>query len=379
MVAGDGTVRVMDFGLASDDGERRWRRRRSKPAEPRARRLLAHDGRRPDPNRLADRDAGVHGARAVPRRPADARTDQFSFCVSLYEALYGERPFAADSLAALVEAVTPGGCARCRSVRASRPGCARSFCAGSRSNARTASRRWTTCSRRSPAIRNASAGACSSAPVSPRCCSRAARSASALLQSPGAAVCRNPVGRLAAVWELADADPKAPHPRRDAVRAAFLATGARRAADVWARTAAKIDDYARHWAEMYGETCEATHVRGEQSTEVLDLRMDCLDRDRDSLRALTDVLAAADIDMVSRAIDAAAALPDIARCADVAALRVVVPAPRDPLLRQQVDRLRQRIAEARALGDTGRWEQGIAKARPLLDEAAKLGYKPSGR
>ena len=42
---------------------------------------------------------------------ADARTDQFSFCVSLYEALYGERPFAADSLAGLIEAVTPGGCA----------------------------------------------------------------------------------------------------------------------------------------------------------------------------------------------------------------------------------------------------------------------------
>ena len=197
-----------------------------------------------------------------------------------------------------------------------------------------------------------------------------------LLQSPGAAVCRNPVDRLTAVWELADADPKAPHPRRDAVRAAFLATGVRRAADVWERTAAKLDGYARRWAAMYGETCEATHVRGEQSTEVLDLRMDCLNRNRDSLRALTDVLAAADVDMVSKAIDAAAALPDVARCADVAALRVVVPAPRDPLLRQQVDRLRQRTAEARALGDAGRWQQAIAKAQPLLDEAAKLGYEP---
>jgi serine/threonine protein kinase/formylglycine-generating enzyme required for sulfatase activity len=38
----------------------------------------------------------------------DERTDQFSFCVSLYEALYGERPFDGDTLLTLSVSVTGG-------------------------------------------------------------------------------------------------------------------------------------------------------------------------------------------------------------------------------------------------------------------------------
>ena len=60
-------------------------------------------------HRRAGRHAGLHGARAAaPASAVDARADQFSFCVALYEALYGERPFDAESVEDLSDAVIRG-------------------------------------------------------------------------------------------------------------------------------------------------------------------------------------------------------------------------------------------------------------------------------
>ena len=41
-------------------------------------------------------------------KPVDARTDQFAFCVALFEALYGERPFAGTNVIALADSVITG-------------------------------------------------------------------------------------------------------------------------------------------------------------------------------------------------------------------------------------------------------------------------------
>jgi serine/threonine protein kinase len=106
MVATDGAVRVTDFGLASDVA----RGDHPSPAAPdRDRTDFAHTAAI-----SLTRTGALVGTPAymAPEQfraePADARTDQYSFCVSLYEALYGERPFAADTLEHLIEAVSAG-------------------------------------------------------------------------------------------------------------------------------------------------------------------------------------------------------------------------------------------------------------------------------
>ena len=136
------------------------------------------------------------------------------------------------------------------------------------------------------------------------------------------------------------------------------------------------DDYGRRWTAMYTDTCEATHVRGDQSAEVLDLRMTCLEGPRGSLKALTEVFSRTDAAVLVEAVNAAQALPPLERCADVAALRTLIPPPADAQTRARVAALRADLAEVKALTDTGQWPAAKRKAAPLVEATRAVGYEP---
>ena len=103
IVGDDGRVRVLDFGLAhffgldGDAGELKA----LPPAGEVTDVLLTQTGAvlGTPAYMAAEQFAGGRG---------DAKTDQFSFCTALYEALHGQRPFAGDRLDALASAVLEG-------------------------------------------------------------------------------------------------------------------------------------------------------------------------------------------------------------------------------------------------------------------------------
>ena len=279
----------------------------------------------------------------------DARTDQFSFCVALYEALYGERPFAGNTLVELMASVLKG---TVRTVPATTkvPSWVRKILL--RGLCPKPDERWPSMTALLVELEKNRSG-------SPR--RRFAAGASA---------------KLAGIWEAPVRGRAVETQAKAEMREAFLATGKRYAAAAFDNVSRILDHYAKSWSDMYTDACEATHVRGEQSAEVLDLRMASLQEGLDSLKALAQVFRLANAEVVENAVSAANALGSVERCADVKLLRAVVKPPEDPETRATVDRLRTQLAEVRVLCQVGRLSDGLKLVIPLAKEVRRTGYGP---
>ncbi|MGC4119810.1 MAG: tetratricopeptide repeat protein [Myxococcales bacterium] len=127
---------------------------------------------------------------------------------------------------------------------------------------------------------------------------------------------------------------------------------------------------------MHAEACEATRVRGEQSEELLDLRMDCLRSRLQELKATADVLAKADRAVVERAVPLAQGLAELDECANTALLRMVLRPVRDPETRKRLHGLGELFAQARALGRAGHAKDGLPVAEAALAEVQMTGWRP---
>ncbi|HEY4186974.1 MAG TPA: serine/threonine-protein kinase [Polyangia bacterium] len=305
---------------------------------------------------------------------ADARSDQFSFCVALYEALYGERPFAGKSLNDLTRNVLAGR-VRDAPTTSNIPSWLRKVLLRGLRVARD---------ERHPSM-EALLTALARDPPRTRRRWMAASSVAGLIVALTVGLiqasqdqkmkCRGAETKFAGVWEL----PRPGTPlsaRKEAIRRAFMATGKRYAAESFSLTMNALDRYVSSWNDMHRDACEATHVRGEQSGDVLDLRMSCLQDRFNEVRALTTVFSDANGDVVGKAAEAVQSLRPLEQCADVATLKSVLRPPDDPDVRRAVADVRMQLADVKALGDAGKLKQARAQVSSVVEASRKTQYDP---
>ncbi|WNG50316.1 tetratricopeptide repeat protein [Archangium minus] len=353
LVGHNGEVRVTDFGLASSPGQ---------PAAP-----LLHP--RPEPARdnaalPLTRTGALLGTPAymapeqLQGHGASARSDQFSFCVALHEALYGERPYQGHSLEELVRAMLEG--------RVQPPGHESKVPFWVRRAVRRGLRARP--EERFPSMEELLAA------LSPRALRlRTWVAVSAAASLVGLAVgyevahrrevrCAQEAEKLATVW-----GPE----QRERVRTAFLATGRPYAASIWENVSAALDAHAARWRELRTETCMASSST--PTTTGLQTAA-CLDTQLWQFAAITEVLQKADAQTVQNAPQMMASLEGLTGCHSTPAL-VTRPQPPDDL-RPRVDAVRRRLAEARARMDAGSHAQGLEVTSALVPEAQSIGYRP---
>ena len=207
-------------------------------------------------------------------KAVDARSDQFAFCVALYEALYAERPFAGETVIALADSVTNErivGPPKGTSV----PGWIRGHVVrGLRCDA----------NQRHRSIDDLLAALTNDPAKRTRKWLLAGTTLVATFTIAGVTqrlssdhrpkMCTGGGDHLVGIWEANGAASA----RKEAIHSAFARTGKSYAEQAYTGAARLFDQYVGRWTGMYTEACQATHLRGEQSEEVLDLRMACLQR-----------------------------------------------------------------------------------------------------
>ncbi|MCY1061805.1 serine/threonine-protein kinase [Nannocystis sp. SCPEA4] len=345
LVGADRRVRVADFGLV---------RRHDEPAGP-----AAAEPDRGTLSRSLTLTGALLGTPAYmsPEQhrggTADARSDQFSFCMALWEALHGQRPFAGDSLAEVVAAMRAGQLRPARGAGV--PGELTRILA--RGLAHDPERRYPNMPALLAALavdrgrrrRRWLAGLGSAGLL--------AGLVAALTSGPEP--CSGGPEALTGVWNAG---------RREAVAAALAES------DASVRVLASLDAYAGAWLAGHRDAC-LDHRRGEQSSALLDARMHCLDRRRETLAAAVRLLAG-EGGAGADAAQLVARMPPISTCAQSAVVLGEARVPEDPALIGDLAAIGAGLIEARVRHDAGDLDGALARADETLLRARLARFEP---
>jgi len=357
MIGADGRARVMDFGLARASDS-------AAVTRPEARAT----GESTDPGGLRlTRDGSLLGTPMymAPEqwegRTADARTDQFAFCVALWEAVHAARPFRGATMVELMTAVTRG--------RIDPPAGSRAPAWISRVLRRGLASR--------PEDRHESMDALLAALErgAARHRRRPMLYTVAALALVAAAILGARVQKSHACTVAGAAITDVWNSERDAaLRAALLATNLPYAAASHAKAVPLLDAWTAEWSTARAQICRDATIDNTVSSDMYAQSVACLDDARDGLAALLEVFVADSAAHIERLVPSAAELPQLSACTDPAAL-ARRPAPQGAAAQQQVHDLRRELLRERGHMTAGDHTR-TAEAAALLAAAEAIADPP---
>lgn len=298
-------------------------------------------------------------------RVADARSDQFSYCVALAEALCGERPFEGSSLLELQGNVCAGRLRPHvfeelpRSLQgALRRGLQRDP-AERHGDMATLLKLLGGVRKRSPAKTWTRLGALSVAVVGGAGVAWAGNEAR--VDPPTFESCQSDAQGVDDLWT----------PERRRELEASLASIERPAAPRIARSVVMtLDAYAQAWTDAHASTCETEDALGVQFAQLR-----CLERGEAELGALLVALGEGDSAVLEYAEEAVRDLPQPQSCATPGWLDNSPVEPPEAI-GEQVDTQQHELGIADAYLATGQYSLAAAKAGQVLAAARELDYAP---
>ncbi len=164
--------------------------------------------------------------------------------------------------------------------------------------------------------------------------------------------------------------------QKQAVKQAFADTSLPYAMDQWAHVRDSIDNYATLWLQSHHDACSAAHDYHTQSIEVFDRRIACLDQRLTQLGTVVADFAQGGEVIVDHAADALSNIRSIAHCSNIEALLAQVPPPEDAQTAARAQEIHKSLAVIAGHLAAGRNEIAHELSRSLMSEADLLGYGP---
>ncbi|MBV1861790.1 MAG: protein kinase [Nannocystaceae bacterium] len=274
---------------------------------------------------------------------ATAASDQFAFCVTMYEVLYGKRPFAGADVRGLAASI------RCGEILLAPSGVSiprRARRAVVRGLSAEPGERFPSLHALLRELRPAR---------SPRRLGLGLAAGSGLvlaafaLAGPRTAACSSFAGELDGIY-----DPQV----RDRIRTVFSGSDQPYARASSRSTLEGLDAYAEHWIDGATQACHASE-QGELPGDALDLRMRCLRHAAQNLAAMVELLESPEEAPIERGGELVAALPNLELCSDPDVLERLVVLPADAAEAAQAETLGPILSRAhtRTLADDfdGAW------------------------